>query len=174
MQLANYKTNTWWPLLRESQTATLELRHTGMALALDVGNPTDIHPTNKQEVGHRLALIARAQTYGEKLVYSGPMFREMTVQGTAARLWFDSVGGGLEAKGGKLAGFTLAGADQKFVPAEARIEGTTVLVSSPDVREPAAVRYAWEDNPAVTLYNKERLPASSFRTDTWKDTKPLP
>ena len=171
VQLANYRTNGWWPVLRESQNAALELRNTGEGLAIDVGNPTDIHPTNKQEVGHRLALVARAQTYGERIEFSGPMFRELGVMGPQARLWFDHVGGGLQAKGGTLTGFEIAGADQKFVPAEAKIEGSAVVVTSPDVPEPVAVRYAWQDDPPVSLYNREGLPASSFRTDTWKDAK---
>ncbi len=168
VQLGNYKANPFWPLLRESQTKTLELRNTGQALAIDVGNPTDIHPTNKQEVGHRLALIARAELYGDKIEYSGPAFREMTVMGARAQLWFDHVGTGLQAKGGTLSGFTVAGADRRFVPADAKIEGNSVVVTSDSVPEPMAVRYAWEDSPTVTLYNREGLPASSFRTDSWK------
>jgi len=173
VQLANFESNGWWPLLRESQNMTLELRNTGEALAIDVGNPKDIHPTNKQEVGHRLALTARALTYGEKIEYSGPSFRELTVTGSNARLWFDHVGGGLQAKGGRLTGFSIAGADQKFVAGEAAINGDSVIVKSVDVPEPVAVRYAWQDNPAVTLYNNDGLPASSFRSDVWKDAKAL-
>ncbi len=164
VQLANFHANPSWPVLRESQTKTLELRNTGMAVAIDVGNPSNIHPTNKQDVGHRLALVARANTYGEKIVYSGPMFRQMTTEGSDARLWFDSVGAGLEARGGKLTGFEIAGPDKKFVPAEARIEKDTVVVSAPGVSEPAAARYAWADDPQVSLYNRDGLPASPFRT----------
>ena len=171
VQLANFRTNGWWPLLRESQNMALELRNTGEALAIDIGNPLDVHPTNKQEVGHRLALAARVLTYGEKLEYSGPAFREMTVMGPRAQLWFDHVGGGLQAKGGTLTSFWIAGADRKFVQAQAKIEGESIIVTSPEVPEPVAVRYAWQDDPAVTLYNREGLPASSFRTDTWKDPK---
>jgi sialate O-acetylesterase len=171
VQLANYKTNGWWPVLRESQTATLELRNTAMASAIDVGNPTDIHPTNKQDVGHRLALAARADVYGEHIEASGPIFREMAVNGAAAYLYFDHVGTGLEAKGGKLSNFWIAGPDQKFVPAEARIEGNTVMVTALAVGEPVAVRYAWQDDPPVSLYNKEGLPASPFRTDDWAEMK---
>lgn len=169
VQLANFRANPSWPVLRESQTATLELRNTGMAVTIDIGNPTDIHPTNKQDVGHRLALAARALTYGEKIVYSGPMFRQMTSDGPKARLWFDSTGAGLVAKGGKLTGFEIAGSDRNFVPAEARIERDTVVVSSAQIAEPAAVRYAWADNPDATLYNREGLPASPFRTDRWNN-----
>jgi sialate O-acetylesterase len=175
VQLANYKTNGWWPLLRESQTATLELKNTGMALAIDVGNPTDIHPTDKQTVGHRLALAARAGTYGEKIVHTGPVFHQMTTTGAEARLWFerDSVAGGLEARGGMLTGFAIAGADMKFVAAKAKVTGATVVVSSPDVPEPKAVRYGWADDPAANLYNREGLPAVPFRTDDWKEATAL-
>ena len=172
VQLANFKTNGWWPLLRESQTETLNLRNTGMALAVDVGNPTDIHPTDKQTVGHRLALWARATVYGENIIYSGPMYREMTTEGKQARIWFDHVGGGLEARGGALKGFTIAGKDGVFVPAEASIDGPTVVVSCPQVPEPAAVRYGWDDNPESTLYNREGLPTNPFRTDTSVPGKP--
>jgi sialate O-acetylesterase len=164
VELANFKTNGWWPLLRESQTDALNLINTGMALAIDVGNPTDIHPKDKQTVSHRLALWARATVYGEKLIYSGPMFRTVSWEGKQARLWFDQVGSGLTARGGKLTGFTVAGKDGAFVPAEAAIEGATVVVTSGQVAEPAAVRYAWDDNPTANLYNQEGLPANPFRT----------
>ncbi len=174
VQLANFRTNGWWALLRESQTRALDLRNTGMALAIDVGNPSDVHPTDKQTVAHRLALAARAQTYGEKLVYSGPMYRQMTTEGNAAKLWFDSVGTGLEAHGGTLTGFAVAGANQQFFPATAKIVGNNVVVSSPEVQEPVAVRYGWADNPAISLYNREGLPANPFRTDAWKQPKGLP
>lgn len=168
VQLANYKTNGWWPLLRESQTDTLNLKNTAMAVTIDVGNPKDIHPTDKQTVGHRLALPARALVYGENAVYSGPVFRQMTVEGGNARLWFDSVGGGLAARGeGGLKGFEIAGADGVWSAADAKIDGATVLVSSASVKDPAHVRYAWEDNPeAANLVNAEGLPASPFRDRT--------
>jgi sialate O-acetylesterase len=168
VQLANFQTNGWWPILRESQTVTLELAHTGQALAIDVGNRTDIHPTDKQTVGHRLALIALAQTYGEQIVDSGPTLQEMTVDGKEATLWFENTGKGLEAKG-PLAGFAIAGADRKFFPATAKIVDNKVVVSSPEVNEPKAVRYAWADYPLATLYNREGLPAVPFRTDTWAE-----
>jgi sialate O-acetylesterase len=145
----------------------LELANTGEALAIDVGNPTDIHPTNKQTVGHRLALIARAQTYGERIVSSGPVFRQMTTEGATAKVWFDSAGTGLEARGGTPTGFAIAGPDQKFYPAMAKIVGAAVVLSNPDVTEPKAVRYGWADNPQVNLYNHEGLPAVPFRTDNW-------
>lgn len=170
VQLANFKANPWWPLLRESQNDALELRNTGMAVIIDIGESKDIHPRNKQDVGLRLGLAARAIAYGEKLVYSGPMYRQMTTEGNRVRLWFDFVGSGLEARGGPLKGFVIAGADGNFVPAEARIDGETVVVSSPSVANPVAVRYAWEDDPVCNLYNKEGLPASPFRTDSGKAT----
>jgi sialate O-acetylesterase len=170
VQLANYRTNGNWPLLRESQTATLELANTAQALAIDVGNPTDIHPNNKQTVGHRLALAAREHTYGERIVSSGPMFRQMTTSGATARVWYDAAGGGLEPHVGPLTGFAIAGEDQKFYPAAAKIVGTTVVLSSPEVADPKAVRYAWADDPAANLYNREGLPAVPFRTDNWTAT----
>jgi sialate O-acetylesterase len=173
VQLANFQTNGWWPVLRESQTETLELSHTGQALAIDVGNRTDIHPTDKQTVGHRLALVALSQTYGENILSSGPTFRELTLDGPEATIWFDSVGRGLDAKGGSLSGFAIAGSDQKFVPATARIVENRVVVSSPEVKDPKAVRYAWADYPMATLYNRDGLPAVPFRTDSWSDATTL-
>jgi sialate O-acetylesterase len=173
VQLANFQTNGWWPLLRESQSETLELAHTGQALAIDVGNRTDIHPTDKQTVGHRLALVALAETYGERIVSSGPTLREMTLDGSDATIWFDNVGKGLEARGGTLTGFAIAGADEKFFPATAKIVDNRVVVSSPDVKDPKAVRYAWADYPAAALYNRDGLPAVPFRTDLWPDAKEL-
>jgi sialate O-acetylesterase len=169
VQLANFKANPWWPVLRESQVDALELRNTGMAVIIDIGESKDIHPRNKQDVGLRLSLAARAIAYGEKLVYSGPMYRQMTTEGNRIRLWFDFVGAGLEARGGgPLKGFMIAGPDGNFVPADARIEGETVVVSSPAVSNPVAVRYAWEDDPVCNLFNKDGLPASPFRTDRGK------
>lgn len=165
VQLANYKTNGWWPVLRESQTETLSLKNTAMAVTIDIGNPTNIHPTNKQDVGHRLALAARAQVFGEQIEYAGPMYKTMTVEGSKARVWFEHTGSGLSARGGgALKAFELAGADGAWVPADAVIDGTTVVVSSASVTAPVAVRYAWTDNPEeANLINKENLPASPFR-----------
>ncbi len=167
VQLANFETGADWPILRESQNEALRLRNTGVAVTTDIGNPTDIHPRNKQDVGLRLALWALAETYGRDLVYSGPFYRQMTVEGREATLWFDHVGGGLKAEGGSLKGFVIAGPDRVFHPANARISGNTVVVSSPKVEEPSAVRYAWHNNPENTLRNAEGLPASPFRTDRW-------
>jgi sialate O-acetylesterase len=166
VQLANYKSNGWWPLLRESQNETLNLINTGQAVTIDVGMANDIHPTNKQAVGHRLALWARTTVYGEKLEYSGPAYRTASTEDGKIRLWFDHTKGGLKTSdGGKPAGFIVAGKDGAFVPADAVIEGDTVVVSSGQVAEPAAVRYAWEDVPTCNLVNGEGLPASPFRTD---------
>ena len=138
-------------------------------VTIDIGEAKDIHPRNKQDVGKRLALAARALVYGEKIVYSGPIYDSMTVEGSRVRLRFKHVGGGLTARGpGKLASFAIAGKDKKFVWADAQIDGDTVLVSSDQVPQPVAVRYAWADNPdTCNLYNKEGLPASPFRTDDW-------
>ncbi len=172
VQLANWapsppEYNDTWAELREAQTMTLSLKNTGMAVAIDIGDPVSIHPTNKQEVGRRLALNALAKTYGRKLVYSGPMYRAMEPEYGTIILVFDHVDGGLMAKDGDLKGFTIAGEDRKFVPAEGKIVGRNVVVSSPDVKKPAAVRYSWAINPDGNLYNKAGLPASPFRTDDW-------
>lgn len=164
VQLANFKTKARWPELREAQTQTLGLANTGMAVSVDIGDPDDIHPRNKQDVGARLAAAAQAISYGEKMEYSGPIYRQATAEGGAVRVWFDHVGAGLSARGGSLKGFESAGADRKFVPAEARIDGTTILVSSPSVAAPVHVRYAWSDNPECNLYNAEGFPASPFRS----------
>ena len=174
VQLANFKErkpqpgDSDWAELREAQLMTLRQPNTGMAVIIDIGQADNIHPTNKQDVGKRLALWALAKDYGRKLVYSGPIYRGMTKKGNEISLEFDHVGGGLVAKGGgHLEGFAIAGADRKFVWADASIAGDTVVVSSPRVSDPVAVRYAWADNPACNLYNKEGLPASPFRTDDW-------
>lgn len=174
VQLANFMAtkpepgDSEWAELREAQLLTLALPNTGMAVIIDIGEANDIHPKNKQDVGKRLAFWALAQTYGRKLVYSGPLYKSMQVEGSRVTLHFDHVGSGLVASGGEpLKGFAIAGADRKFVWADAKIDGDTVVVSSDQVAEPAAVRYAWADNPVCNLYNKEGLPASPFRTDDW-------
>lgn len=167
VQLANFKTgpDSRWPDLREAQRQTLELKNTGMAVTIDIGDPTNIHPKNKQEVGRRLALAARALAYGEKLEYTGPVFLQATPEeGSVLRVSFTHTGGGLAAHGGVLKGFDVAGADGKFVAADARIEGNTVLVSAPSVNSPVSVRYGWSDDPGCTLYGSDGLPASPFRS----------
>ena len=156
-----------WAVLRESQTATLSLPATGQAVAIDIGDVGDIHPTNKQDVGKRLALAARHVAYGESLVHSGPVLREATFEGGAATLSFD--GDGLAVRGGgALEGFRLAGADRVFHPATATIQGNRVIVRSDAVAAPVAVRYAWSDAPvAANLVGASGLPASPFRSDDW-------
>ena len=174
VQLANFMQtkdepgDSAWAELREAQTMTLELPHTGMAVIIDIGDAKDIHPKNKQDVGKRLALWALAQTYGQDIVCSGPLYKSMEVKDGKIVLYFDHIGGGLVNQGGEsLQGFAIAGADRKFVWADAQIEGDTVVVGSSEVSEPVAVRYAWADNPVCNLYNRAGLPASPFRTDTW-------
>lgn len=138
-----------------------------MAVIIDIGDAKDIHPKNKQDVGKRLALWALAQTYVKDVVYSGPLYQSKEIDGSRVILHFDHVDGGLVAKDGPLEGFAIAGADRKFVWADAKIVGDTVVVTSDDVTKPLAVRYAWADNPVCNLYNKAGLPASPFRTDMW-------
>jgi sialate O-acetylesterase len=158
-----------WPPLREAQTETLEVPNTGMAVAIDVGHPTDIHPRDKQTVGKRLALAARKIAYGEQVVHSGPTYQDMSVSDGKVTLSFGSVGGGLQAE---LRGFEVAGADGKYVPAKAVIEGDKVVISSDAVAEPKMVRYNWAAYPDGNLYNAEGLPAVPFRTS--KEEAPAP
>ena len=159
-----------WAELCEAQRMTLDrVPNTGMAVTVDIGNVQDIHPKNKQEVGRRLALWALAKVYGRKLIYSGPLYKSMAVEGDKVRLDFEHVGSGLTASDGKpLSEFTIAGRDGKFVHATAQIEGDSIVVHSGAVPQPVAVRFAWRDNAQPNLANKEGLPASPFRTDAWK------
>lgn len=151
----------------EAQTAALSIPNTGMAVTVDIGNIKDIHPTNKQDVGKRLALWALAKTYGkDRLVYSGPLYKSVKFDGSKAVVSFDHVGSGLVSRDGKpLTWFQVAGKDGKFVDATATIEGNTVVVQSPEVSEPTAVRFAWHQTAEPNLSNREGLPASPFRTD---------
>ena len=166
VQLANFKTepDARWPELREAQTQALSLMNTGMAVTIDIGAPNDIHPKNKQEVGRRLALAARAIAYGEQIEYSGPLFQQAIPEESSIRVRFSHTGSGLTAKGGELKGFEVAGTNGKFATAEARIDGATVLASSSAVSAPVYVRYGWADNPDCNLYNGQGLPASPFRS----------
>jgi len=159
-----------WAELREAQTRTaLTLGNTGMAVTIDIGDALDIHPKNKQDVGKRLALAARAQTYGEKIPYSGPMYHRYKIEGNKIRIHFLNTNEGLKTTNNEpVKGFTIAGADHKFYWADAVIDGNTIVVSSPHVDFPLAVRYAWADNPICNLYNGANLPASPFRTDDWQ------
>ena len=156
-----------WVIVQNEMLNTLKVPNTGMAVTIDVGDAKDIHPKNKQDVGRRLALWALAATYGKDNVRAGPIYKSATTKGDKIIVSFDHAGGGLVAKGDKLEGFAIAGEDKKFVWADTKIEGDTVVVSSPDVNKPVAVRYAWAANPKCNLYNKEGLPASPFRTDDW-------
>jgi sialate O-acetylesterase len=170
-----------WGRIRDLQRLCLAIPHTGMASALDIGDADDIHPKNKADVGERLALWALRNQYGAKeLTVSGPLLRDMSVTGNQIQLRFDSLGGGLMVgkksgrspavadPGAKLARFAIAGEDRKWVWAEAVITGDTVVLSSPEVPNPVAARYAYSSNPTgANLYNKAGLPASPFRTDNW-------
>jgi sialate O-acetylesterase len=183
VQLANHGPRasrpgwSYWAELREAQLRALVLRHTGMAVAIDIGDADDIHPKNKQDVGLRLALNALAKTYGRRMACSGPMFRRMTVRANRVTLEFSHTEGGLVARGGKLAGFAVAGDDGRFVWAKATLDvsrgpghgADTVVVTHPRIRQPVAVRYGWSDNPDCTLFNGAGLPASPFRTDRWPE-----
>jgi sialate O-acetylesterase len=157
-----------WAVIREAQRRTLSVANTAMAVTIDIGNPTNVHPADKQDVGHRLALAALALAYGDPIEYSGPLYRQASVDGHSMRIWFDHAASGLLIKGGgRLEGFEIAGSDKKFVPATAKIDGKTVLVSSPSVSDPEYVRYGWANypTPTVNLFNGAGLPASPFTTE---------
>ena len=159
-------TRASWALLRESQEAALSLPNTGQAVAIDVGDPGDIHPRDKEPVGKRLALVARKIAYGEKIVASGPTYRSHSIRGNEVVIEFDNIGGGLVSRTGEnVRGFAIAGADQQWAWANARIDGKRVIVSSPQVSAPVAVRYAWGNSPGgLGLYNREGLPAGPVST----------
>lgn len=167
VQIANWNTapEGLWPDVRNAQRQALALKNTGMAVTIDIGDPEDIHPKDKQDVGLRLALAARAITYGEKVEWSGPLYRQITQEDHALRVWFDHATG-LAAKGvagALLTGFEVAGADGKYSAADAKIDGASVVVSSAAVPAPISVRYGWAANPSCNLVNKEGLPASPFQ-----------
>jgi len=158
-----------------------------MAVIIDIGEAATVHPHDKLDVGLRLALAAKHIAYGQDLVYSGPIYDSMTVEGNKIRLTFKDTGGGLQmntppwtpsgvpaSAPTELTGFAIAGADKNFVWSKAQIDGSNVVVSSGQVASPVAVRYGWANNPPCNLYNKEGLPASPFRTDDWTDPKPAP
>lgn len=157
-----------WCVVREGMLKTLAVNNTGMAITVDVGEANNIHPKNKQAVGHRLALWALAKVYGKDIPYSGPLPAEQEIKGDQVVLAFQHADGGLVAEDGDLKGFAIAGEDHHWVRANARIEGDRVIVSSPEVTSPKAVRYAWAANPDGNLFNGAGLPASPFRTDNWK------
>jgi sialate O-acetylesterase len=168
-----------WAYLREAQQiASDKVKHAGLAVITDAGHRTDIHPQRKEPVGHRLALLALAHDYGQKVESSGPVYKALKVEGNKAVLSFDHVAGGLTvedvkmedntaAPSDKLVGFEVAGEDKKFHPATATIEGDTVVVTSDQVSKPVAVRYGWKNFPVCNLANKAGLPTSPFRTDDW-------
>jgi sialate O-acetylesterase len=158
------------PRIREEQQTVLALPNTGMAVIIDTGEAKNVHPQNKAPLGYRLSLIALANAYGQKIEYSGPLYQSMEVKGSDVVIHFTHLGGGLVAKGGPLKGFQVAGADKKFVDADARIDGDTLVVGSASVPAPVAVRYAWDEYPegmGCNLYNGDDLPAAPFRTDQW-------
>ena len=170
-----------WPWLREAQSLTVKtVPKTGLAVAIDVGDPKDVHPKGKLAVGQRLALAARKIAYGENVVHAGPVFREMKISGAKVRAQFAEIGGGLiigqapwRAEGDpqwpqdKLIGFTIAGEDRVWHDAEAKIDGDSVILSSAEVSKPVAIRYGWANAPRCNLYNRGGLPASPFRSDDW-------
>lgn len=176
VQLANYGKPMEKPvedgsmmIVREAQVLNLSVKNTGMAVAIEnAGNePTNIHPKNKQDIGYRLGLIARAKVYGEKVEYSGPLYKTYKVKKNTIILSFDHVGKGLVAKNDSLTGFAICGEDKKWIYADAKIVGKTVVVSSPAVPNPIAVRYCWGTNPPASLKNKNGLWSPNFRTDNW-------
>lgn len=155
-----------WMLVREAMRKTLRLPRTGMAITVDIGEPKDIHPKNKQEVGRRLALWALGEVYGKKgIATSGPLPSRQEVRGSEILVAFKHADGGLKAEGDKLLGFEIAGEDHEWKPALARIDRESVLVSHPEISKPIAVRYAWAANPVCNLYNGQGLPASPFRSE---------
>lgn len=169
MQTEPANTKQSWALQREAQSKALALPNTGMAVTIDTAPEGDLHPKNKQPVGNRLARIAAAKVYGKSIAFEAPTFESMSKEGSALRLKFRHAKAGLITRDGSpVRGFAIAGADQKFVWADARIEGETVVVSNAAVSDPVAVRYGWANNPVISLFNKEGLPLAPFRTDDWK------
>ena len=177
VQLPNFKARqadpnrvTSWAVMRESMQQVLKQPATGMAVTIDVGEARDIHPKNKQDVGHRLAQVALAAAYKKELVAMGPLMRSVTIEDSRVRVQFDHVGEKLVVRGKQqlVKGFALAGPDKVFHPAVARVKDNTVVVESKEVPDPIAVRYAFADNPDVNLYNSDGIPAAPFRTDAWE------
>jgi len=187
VQLANFlaprtePADSNWADLRDAQRLTaLNLPNTGLAVAIDIGEENDIHPKNKQEVGRRLALVAEAKTYGKDMVFSGPAFDSVKVNGATATVFFKpGTATGLATQEGEaIKGFALAGEDKKFFWADAKIlstkaQGETLNLTAPQVAKPVAVRYAWANNPEVNLINQAGLPAVPFRTDNWPQVEPI-
>ncbi len=145
------------------------MQNSGMAVTLDIGNPQNIHPANKLDGGKRLALWALAKDYKQKTVYSGPLYQRIKIQGDQLKVYFDHCGTGLAAGPSGLQHFEIAGADRRFYPAQASLNKDQVIVKSVEVKHPVAVRYAWSNTADASLFNKEGLPASSFRSDDWPE-----
>jgi sialate O-acetylesterase len=166
VQISNFKSAPLedWAELREQQLRTLAMRNTAMAVTIDIGNPDDVHPTDKLDVGLRLARAARFLSYRESVEYSGPIFRQATPEGTSIRVWFDHARG-MMTKGGAVTGFEVAGRDGKFIPATATIDGDTIVASNPNVTAPVTVRYGWANSPQCNVFNGEGLPASPFTSE---------
>ena len=174
VQLANFRQReletpliSKWAEVRDAQRRTLALPNTAMAVIIDIGEADDIHPKNKQEVGRRLALVALARQYGHDIAYSGPLYRNARFDGSEVEISFDHADGLSTVNDAPLVGFAIAGADRKFVWANARIEGERIVVWSDAVEIPLSVRYGWGVNPETNLTNRSGLPASPFRTDGW-------
>ncbi len=154
-----------WGIVREAQRRALKLRNTAMAVTIDVGTPDNVHPPDKQSVGLRLALAARAMVYGEAVEFSGPALQEVTREGDSLRAWF-SHAAGLKAKGGSLEGFEVAGDDRQFKAAIARIDGATIVAQASGIAQPKYLRYAWANAPtSANLYNSAGLPAGTFTSE---------
>ena len=166
----NSKKGSRWAELREAQSETLKIPNTGMAVTTDIGNAKDIHPTNKQDVGLRLAAIALNNVYGKKQVFSGPTYKSQEINGNQIILTFENIGTGLsKPNNSELKGFEIAGADKVFYSAKAIIKDNKIIVSGDQVQKPVAVRYGWaDDDTEINLFNKEKFPASPFRTDNWE------
>jgi sialate O-acetylesterase len=165
VQLSTLNKHPYWPVLRESQHETLKLRNTAMAVSYDVGDSTNAHYHNKQTVGKRLELAALKLVYNNNVEASGPVFRQMTFEGNKLRIWFDHADGLKPSAGQSLYGFEIAGAEGRLYPADAKIEGTTIVLSNPRVQKPAIARYAFKDAVVANLINSSQLPAVPFRTD---------
>jgi sialate O-acetylesterase len=175
VQLPNFKRlaevpqgRSAWAVIREAQLRGLTIPGTGLAVTIDLGDAQNIHPKRKQEVGYRLSVAARSIVYRESISYTGPVFESMEGDGNHIRIRFSHVWDGLVARGSSpLFGFAIAGEDRKYIWGNASIQGDTVTVTHPAIKNPIAVRYAWADNPPANLYNLAGLPASPFRTDDW-------
>jgi sialate O-acetylesterase len=178
VQLPNWnndgdRSSNSWAFFREGQANILKVANTGMAVTIDIGDANTIHPKNKQEAGRRIALLALAKTYHKDVVCHGPEFSKSQTNGAEIKIYFAHSDSGLAAQDGALRGFVIAGADRTWHPADARIDGDVVIVSSPEVSQPLAVRYDWADSPDGNLYNGAGLPAMPFRTDHWQEPPPI-